>query len=140
MVPFFQICAGAECSACAGEDAAEEGGFVVVPSEEGVKLVVPECIEAIEVFGSVEGYKEDRGVRKGDFGVEDGWRRSCECCLGHIGSRGSVEDEDGTRGARKGIFRKCWISEGLWHGIGDIPSRWEEHCVVVVLGESNQRG
>lgn len=47
MVPFLQICACAESSSGPCEDGAEEGGFGVVPAEEGVELIVAEVVDAV---------------------------------------------------------------------------------------------
>lgn len=40
VVPFFEVGAGAEGAAGAGDDAGAEGWFGVVPGEDGVEVVV----------------------------------------------------------------------------------------------------
>ncbi len=89
LVPFFQIGASAEGSSVSGEDCAEEGRLAVVPGIKGGELVVAEVVDAIEVFGAIEGYEEDRGCRKGDLRVGDGGRRSREAWFRHFGEGSS---------------------------------------------------
>lgn len=73
-MPFFEVGAGAEGAAVAGQDGAAQGWLGVVPAPESVELVVAWGGDAVQVFGAVEGYEEDGGVGEGRYGaLEGGW-------------------------------------------------------------------